>query len=236
MGLNLLAEAYEVDRMYPKNLTNRTSVKITATTMFDDEINKLKSRIMESRRSLEERKRVRDQLRHENSSLKTSFERHNEEIKVHCSTACGLQYLVGRTFESERRREDVHVGTIGASTIGSSHDKEYIARMIKIRTYYEAKIKEELAKVRHTYSVKYQEFINEIQRHADEIMGLYEDIVRERATKGPDYRNGLLALEASRNYKVRIDQLNASIRALNDKLNGLWGLWEPQIRDLEAMM
>ena len=33
-------------------------------------------------------------------------------------------------------------------------------------------------------------------------MGLYEDIVRERATKGPDYRNGLLALEASRNYKV----------------------------------
>merc|ERR1711909_126211 len=102
-----------------------------------------KSRIMESRRSLEERKRVRDQLRHENSSLKTSFERHNEEIKVHCSTACGLQYLVGRTFESERRREDVHVGTIGAS-----HDKEYIARMIKIRTYYEAKIKEELAKVR----------------------------------------------------------------------------------------
>ena len=46
-------------------------MKITATTMFDDEINKLKSRIMESRRSLEERKRVRDQLRHENSSLKT---------------------------------------------------------------------------------------------------------------------------------------------------------------------
>merc|ERR1712004_918811 len=122
--------------MYPKNLTNRTSVKITATTMFDDE----------------------------------RPTRHNEEIKVHCSTACGLQYLVGRTFESERRREDVHVGTIGASTIGSSHDKEYIARMIKIRTYYEAKIKEELAKVRHTYSVKYQEFINEIQRHADEIM------------------------------------------------------------------
>ena len=33
----------------------------------------------------------------------------------------------------------MHVGTIGASTIGSSHDKEYIARMIKIRTYYEAK-------------------------------------------------------------------------------------------------
>ena len=72
-------------------------------------------------------------------SLFRSFERHNEEIKVHCSTECGLQFLVGRTFESERRRDDVQVGTIGSSTIGSSHDKDYIARMIKIRTYYEAK-------------------------------------------------------------------------------------------------
>ena len=31
--------------------------------------------------------------------------------------------------------------------------------------------------------------------------------------------------------RVDIDHLNASIRALNDKLNGLWGLWEPQVRD-----
>ena len=83
-------------------------------------------------------------------------------------------------------------------------------------------MKAELSKVRQTYSVKYQEFINKIQGHADEvirvfsynihhfslthlfiqIMSLYEEIVRERAAKGPDYRNGLLALEASRNYQV----------------------------------
>ena len=33
-------------------------------------------------------------------------------------------------------------------------------------------------------------------------MTLYEQIVRDRAEKSPDYRNGLLALEADRNYQV----------------------------------
>ena len=36
-------------------------------------------------------------------------------------------------------------------------------------------------------------------------MSLYEEIVRERAAKGPDYRNGLLAMESSRNYQVITD-------------------------------
>ena len=30
--------------------------------------------------------------------------------------------------------------------------------------------------------------------------------------------------------RVDIDHLNASIRALNDRLAGLRGLWEPQVR------
>lgn len=39
-----------------------------------------------------------------------------------------------------------------------------------------------------------------------QIMDLYEQIVRERAAKGPDYRNGLLDLERARNYQV--DNIN----------------------------
>jgi len=239
----VLAEAYEVDNMYPKTMTNKTSVRITATSMFDDELHKLKLKIQESRRNLEERRRVRDQLRLDNSSLKSSFERHSEEMKTHCSTACGLHFVVGRTFEREKRYDDVEVRHMGGSTIQSSRDTGYLERMIKIRTDYEARMKAELSKVRETYSVKYQEFIHRIQGHADEIMSLYEEIVRERAAKGPDYRNGLLAMESSRNYQMRInslsvdiDTLNASIRALNDRLAGLRGLWEPQIREIEAMM
>ena len=72
-------------------------------------------------------------------SIKRSFERHNEEMKVHCSTACGLQFVVGRTFERERRYDDVEVRTLRGSTIGSSRDTEYLERMIKIRTVYEAR-------------------------------------------------------------------------------------------------
>ena len=51
--------------------TNKTSVRITATSMFDDELHKLKLKIQESRRNLEERRRVRDQLRLDNSTLKS---------------------------------------------------------------------------------------------------------------------------------------------------------------------
>ena len=39
-------------------------------------------------------------------------------------------------------------------------------------------------------------------------MSLYEEIVRERAAKGPDYRNGLLAMESSRNYQVDFTDIN----------------------------
>ena len=34
---------------------------------------------------------------------------------------------------------------------------------------------------------------------------------------------------------VDIDTLNASIRALNDRLAGLRGLWEPQVCDIHKM-
>lgn len=34
---------------------------------------------------------------------------------------------------------------------------------------------------------------------------------------------------------VDIDTLNASIRALNDRLAGLRGLWEPQVRDRDKI-
>ena len=46
-------------------------MRITATSMFDDELHKLKLRIQESKRNLDERRRVRDQLRLDNSSLKS---------------------------------------------------------------------------------------------------------------------------------------------------------------------
>ena len=73
------------------------------------------------------------------SCLRRSFERHNEEMKAHCSTACGLQFVVGRTFEREKRYDDVEVRHLGGSTIQSSRDTGYLERWIKIRTVYEAR-------------------------------------------------------------------------------------------------
>lgn len=60
-------------------------------------------------------------------------------MKAHCSTACGLHFVVGRTFEREKRYDDVEVRHMGGSTIQSSRDTGYLERMIKIRTDYEAR-------------------------------------------------------------------------------------------------
>ena len=71
-------------------------------------------------------------------SLFRSFERHNDEMKAHCSTACGIM-RAGRTWESELRRDEVYVRAPGASTIESARDSKFLDRMIKIRTEYEAR-------------------------------------------------------------------------------------------------
>jgi len=239
----VLAEAYEVDNMWPRNLTNKTSMTIATTTRFDEELHQLQLKIQESKRRLHEREQERKRLRDINESIKADFDRRNKELQVHCSTGCGLQFTVGNLWSTGHRQHDVDIKHAGASTIRSSRDSTYIDRVIKIRTHYEAKMKLKLSEVRQSYSLKYQEFINEVHRHADEIMTLYEQIVRDRAEKSPDYRNGLLALEADRNYQVRIatlrsdiDALRPAIKAREDNLAGLESFWLPQIRDVEAMM
>ena len=52
-------------------------------------------------------------------------------------------------------------------------------------------------------------------------MGLYEDIVRERAAKNPDYRNGLISLFERRRYHERISALQADINNLEGNLRSL---------------
>ena len=67
-------------------------------------------------------------------------------------------------------------------------------------------------------------------------MRLYEDIIRERAAKNPDYRNGLMGLESKRQYHVRIEglrkdiaRLDDSIRALMERLARLDGDWMARV-------
>lgn len=101
-------------------------------------------------------------------------------------------------------------------------------------------MKAKLNEVRQTYSVKYQEFISSIQYNADEIMRLYEEILRERENKDAAYSHGLLELESRRRYADReeklrkdIDELEVEISGWRGKLARLQGDWEPQLRRLD---
>ena len=69
-------------------------------------------------------------------------------------------------------------------------------------------------------------------------MRLYEDIIRERTAKNPDYRNGLLTLESNRRYSERMDlltedisKLEKAIRDLLDRLGRLEGEWLPKVKN-----
>ena len=67
-------------------------------------------------------------------------------------------------------------------------------------------------------------------------MRLYEEIIKDRASKNPDYRNGLLELESKRRYREREEQLRrdiakleADINGWRDRLSRLDGDWKPQV-------
>ena len=49
-------------------------------------------------------------------------------------------------------------------------------------------------------------------------MRLYEDIIRERSAKGPDYMNVLLELEARRDYGRREQSLRRDIEDLQARI------------------
>ena len=56
---------------------------------------------------------------------------------------------------------------------------------------------------------------------SSQIMRLYEDIIRERSAKGPDYLNALLEVERKRDYRVREESLRRDIELLQARIAGI---------------
>lgn len=118
---------------------NRTSVSFTAGSLFEDELNKLRMKIAESRKELERKRRERDQLRSENENLSRNFSKYTMELKESCSMKCGLHYGSVMSF-TENRKDDVQPVHLGNLDLGqSSRYNDFLKRIIKIRTEYEKK-------------------------------------------------------------------------------------------------
>ena len=59
-------------------------------------------------------------------------------MKAHCSMACGVM-RPGKTLVMEVRNAEMEVKTPEGSTIQSSRYSEYLEKVIRIRTEYEAR-------------------------------------------------------------------------------------------------
>merc|ERR1719187_1669220 len=105
----------------------------------------------------------------------------------------------------------------------SKYEQEKKKIEIRIRNEFLLRMKLALEKARQSYQLKYQEFILKIERDADEIMRLYEDIIRERSLKGAERKNHLLDLEKSRAYQLRIEQLLTDIKNFDSRIGSLEG-------------
>jgi hypothetical protein len=122
------------------------------------------------------------------------------------------------------QEEAVYMPSVGGINMGLSKLEEEKRKIeIRIRSVYLEKMKAALNRARESYELKYKEFIQKIKRDADEVMRLYEEIIRERSLKGSERRNQLLDLEKSRAYQLRIEQLLTDIRNFDSRIGGLEG-------------
>jgi len=122
------------------------------------------------------------------------------------------------------KEEALYIPNLGGINMGQSKlEQERKSIEIRIRNEFLLRMRAALNKARQSYQLKYQEFILKIERDADEIMRLYEDIIRERSLKSADTKTNLLDLERSRAYQLRINQLMADIRDFDSKIGGLEG-------------
>jgi len=120
--------------------------------------------------------------------------------------------------------EALYIPSVGGLNMGQSkYDQEKLKIEIKIREEFEKEMRRVLDEERQKYYSKYEEFIFKIKRDADEIMRLYEDIIKERSLKSADRKNMLLDIERSRAYQLRINQLLGDIRDFDSKIGSLEG-------------
>jgi len=129
-----------------------------------------------------------------------------------------------RISEAHFHESTLNMPSVGGISSGSNmRDSERREFYVKTRTEYSAKMRAALNKAREQYRKNYEIFIMKIERDADEIMNLYDEIIKERSSKSSLRKSGLLDIERSRAYELRINQLRADIRDIDMKIGNVEG-------------
>jgi len=129
-----------------------------------------------------------------------------------------------RISESHFHESTLNMPSVGGISSGSNRrDSEMKEYYVKISTEYLLKMRVALNKARERYQKNYEMFILRIERDADEIMHLYDEIIKERSSKSSLRKSSLLDIERSRAYELRINQLKADMRDLDMKIGNSEG-------------
>jgi len=263
----VLAEAYDFKNNMPESLTNTVSTApLDVRQMFRDEIARMKSQISLRRAERTKLESDRTNLRRiqenlvaeKNRYISTLAEKRRAYYKLCCEHAeISVQFgsidlikqQTGMIWEKMnfvrlpepnlpfRETVSTVVPAFSAGGGGSNVKSLQEQYAIRVRTEYERRIKECLETMRGKYQAQYTEFIQKLERDANEIIRLYEDILREKFN--PKRRDGLLAIWEGRNYQGRIEILLRDIEELKRKIAALEatdkeGWYKAQIAELEA--
>eukprot|EP00092_Neocalanus_flemingeri_P031793 GFUD01034537.1.p1 GENE.GFUD01034537.1~~GFUD01034537.1.p1 ORF type:complete len:648 (+),score=175.65 GFUD01034537.1:48-1991(+) len=129
-----------------------------------------------------------------------------------------------RISESHFHESTLNMPSVGGISSGSnSRESERQEYHVKISTEYLLKMRAALNKARQQYQKNYEMFILRIEKDADEIMHLYEEIIKERSSKSTLRKSNLLDIERSRAYEMRINQLKADVRDIDMKIGNSEG-------------
>lgn len=129
-----------------------------------------------------------------------------------------------RMSESHFHESTLNMPSVGGISSGSNKMETDMQKYyVKISTQYLLKMRAALNKARERYQQNYRLFIAKIESDADEIMNLYDEIIKERSSKSSLRKSSLLDIERSRAYELRINQLRADLRDIEMKIGNYEG-------------
>jgi len=263
----VLAEAYDFKNNMPTSLTNTvSSAPLDVRQMFRDEIARMKhqislkrserTRIEEEghnlRRKHEELWRIRNQHIQTLGDKRKAYYKlccEHAEISVQFGSIDAIKQQTGMIWDKmsfDRNqlpgfpfRETVNTAIPSFSAGGGGSNVQSLEEQYRISviTAYEKSMRARIEEMRVKYKGEYKAWIANLDKDAQEIIRLYQDILREKFN--PQKRDGLRAILEGRNYQGRIDILLRDIEDIKRRISGLEGKdneswYRGQLADLRA--
>lgn len=239
----VLSEATDIKLSLPKSLQEQTSVTLpNVERVLESEIMRLRNLMSQRKEVLYRAHTSLDTLKVENKQLTEEYLRSQKLFFEMEHNIFAFQNTNRKSVSVPARSHHEEVATLEALNLGKSmRQTQQMEMYISIKSEYEERIKKELNKARLFFKEKYALFIEELEKKANEIMDLYEELVRARENKNSEYRMKMLEMERKKDFDRRIQDLRSKIQEDELKiqewrynLDGLGNKYKSQMTSLDA--